>query len=221
MNFLRRHWYTVGLVVAVAAILVLIMAWGSLSVVQRLLLANFAALLLHQFEEYGWPGGEPAIMNMVLQSSSTPERYPLNQNAAMIVNVLIAYGAYLLPVFFPHLIWLGLAPMLFGIMQFLVHGIMTPIKFHRLYNPGLVAVILLHFPLGFYYLYYIQANGLVSLWDWVIGIVYLFLLAFVCVNKLTYSWLADKNSPYPFAKAEMERFSVQQKLAKRATNSLV
>src|SRR5438270_4852905 len=123
MKFFRRHWYAVGLVVAVAVILVLIVTWGNLSIIQRLLLANFAALLLHQFEEYGWPGGEPAIMNIVLQSSSTPERYPLNQNSAMIVNVLVAYGAYLLPVFFPHLIWLGLAPILFGIMQFLVHGI--------------------------------------------------------------------------------------------------
>jgi len=113
MKFFRRHWYAVGLVVAVAVILVLIVTWGNLSIIQRLLLANFAALLLHQFEEYGWPGGEPAIMNIVLQSSSTPERYPLNQNSAMIVNVLVAYGAYLLPVFFPHLIWLGLAPILF------------------------------------------------------------------------------------------------------------
>jgi hypothetical protein len=42
-----------------------------------LLLLNFVVLLVHQFEEYGWPGGFPAIMNMVLQPSPTPDHYKL------------------------------------------------------------------------------------------------------------------------------------------------
>jgi len=64
---------------------------------------------------------------------------------------------------------------------------MTPIKFRRMYNPGLAAVVFLHIPIGVYYLYYIHANGMVSVWDWVIGLVYLFFLAFIFVNKMTYS----------------------------------
>ena len=46
-------------------------------------------------------------MNVVLRSSSIPDRYPLNQNSAMVVNVLAAYGFYLVPVFFPSVIWLA------------------------------------------------------------------------------------------------------------------
>ena len=149
MNFFRRHWYDMGAIVAIGAIVALIVLWPQMGMLQRLLLLNFIVLLVHQYEEYGWPGGEPAIMNMVLKPSTTPERYPLNQNSAMVVNVLAAYGFYLVPVFFPTVIWLGLAPVLFGILQLVVHGIVTKVKLRSVYNPGLAAVVLGHIPIGF------------------------------------------------------------------------
>jgi len=214
MKFFRRHWYNAGLVVAVIAAIFLALQWNSMCVLQRVLLLNFIAILLHQFEEYGFPGGEPAIMNIVLQNSPTPNRYPLNQNAAMITNVVGSYGLYLIPVFFPNIIWFGLAPILFGLGQFLMHGIATNIKLKSFYNPGLGAVTLLHVPLGIYYIYYIQSNGLASVLDWVIGVVFTILFAFIIVNKMTRTWLADKDSPYHFAEEEMKRFNVQEKIEK-------
>jgi hypothetical protein len=72
VQFVRRHWYNIGTVVAVGAIIYLLNEWPARGVLQRLLLLNFVVLLVHQFEGYGWPGGEPAIMNMVLRSSSVP-----------------------------------------------------------------------------------------------------------------------------------------------------
>ncbi len=212
MNFIRRHWYNIGLIVAIVAGVYLAFTWHHMAILQRLLLLNFIALLIHQFEEYGFPGGEPAIMNMVLQPSSTPERYPLNQNSAMITNVSIAYIMYLIPVFFPNVIWLGLAPTLFGMAQFIVHGIMTNKKLKTFYNPGLGAVVFLHIPIGIYYIFQIQSTGIASGWDWVIGVAYMFLTAFIVVNKMTYSWLAGKNSPHVFAEEEMRRFNVQEKI---------
>jgi hypothetical protein len=108
MPFVRRHWYSLGLAVAG------ISAWwafaGAFTTVQRILLLNFIVLLLHQFEEYAWPGGEPWIINEVMQpKGNRPDRYPLNQNNAFIINVPLAYSFYLLPVFFPEAVWVGLA----------------------------------------------------------------------------------------------------------------
>ena len=214
MKFFRRHWYNIGLAVAVIAAIFLVLQWNSMGILQKVLLLNFIAILVHQFEEYGFPGGEPAIMNIALQNSPTPDRYPLNQNSAMITNVVAGYTMYLIPVFLPDIIWLGLAPILFGMCQFIVHGITTNIKLKSFYNPGLGAVTLLHIPLGIYYIYYIQSNGLASVWDWIIGVVYMLLFAFVIVNKMTRTWLADKNSPYHFAEEEMKRFNVQEKVDK-------
>ena len=65
MKFVRRHWYSLGLAFGAVAV-----AWaflGNLSTVQGILLLNFAVLTLHQFEEYAWPGGEPWIINDVMQ----------------------------------------------------------------------------------------------------------------------------------------------------------
>ena len=218
MKFFRRHWYNIGLAVAIIAAIILALQWNSMGILQIVLLLNFIAILVHQFEEYGFPGGEPAIMNIVLQNSPTPEKYPLNQNSAMVTNVVASYTMYLIPVFFPNIIWLGLAPILFGMGQFIVHGIMTNIKLKSFYNPGLGAVTFLHIPLGIYYIYYIQSNGLASGWDWIIGVGYMIVYAFFFVNKMTYSWLADRNSPYHFAEEEMKRFNVQGKIEKLTIN---
>jgi Protein of unknown function with HXXEE motif len=217
MNFFRRHWYDIGAIVAIGAVVALIILWQQMSILQRLLLLNFIVLLVHQYEEYGWPGGEPAIMNMVLKPSTTPDRYPLNQNSAMVVNVLAGYGFYLLPVFFPTVIWLGLAPVLFGILQFVVHGIVTNVKLRSVYNPGLAAVVLGHIPIGFYYLYYIDAYGFAGARDWAAAVAYMVAFQYIGMVKLCYAWLADQNSRFPFCEVEMKRFSVRQKLDRVGT----
>jgi hypothetical protein len=86
ISFFRSHWYEVGAVVALGTVVWLILAWQDVGVLRRLLLLNFVALLVHQYKEYGWPGGEPAVMNIVIQRSPTPDRYPLNQNSAMAIK---------------------------------------------------------------------------------------------------------------------------------------
>jgi hypothetical protein len=216
MNWYRRNWYTVGLFIGAAAVVLVAVEWQRWELLQRLLLLNFAALLFHQFEEYGWPGGEPAIMNRVIQPSANPDRYPLNQNSAMVINVFVAYPFYLVPVFFPNLIWLGLAPVLFGMMQIVMHGILTNVKLKTLYNPGLLAVALGHIPIGVYYIYIIESRNLATVWDWVFGVAYLMAFVGIAMRKLTYSWLADRDSPYPFDRVEMARFNVEARMARNA-----
>jgi hypothetical protein len=80
-------------------------------------------------------------MNVILRPSPAPNRYPLNQNSAIVVNMLAASGFYLVTVFFPNVIWLGLALVLFGLLQFVVHGVVTNVKVRSVYNPGLAAVV--------------------------------------------------------------------------------
>ena len=220
MSAYRRHWYSVGLVIAIGVLISATIGWQTLDMLQRILLLNFFVLLLHQFEEYGWPGGEPAIINKVMQPSVTPERYPLNQNSAMIINVVVAYPFYLLPVFFPKVIWLGLAPVLLGMLQFIVHGVVTNRKLRTFYNPGLLAVMVGHIPLGACYVYYISAERLASVTDWVFSLVYLLAIIGLFMRKMTYGWLAKTDSPYSFADIEMERFNVDSKLA-RITDEVV
>ena len=213
LKFLRRHWSNIGLFSAVVAGVYLIFSWNELVLLQKLLLLNFIAVLVHQFEEYSWPGGFPAVANMVLMRSAKPDRYPLNQNSSMVANLIFAYGFYLLPVFFPNVIWLGLAPILIGsFMQFIGHVIYVNIKLRSFYSPGVVATVFGHIPIGVIYIHHILANNMVNLGDWLLAVVYMaafmFLVFFIIEQKL----LGDKNSLYFFDQDQMKSFDVEKKL---------
>lgn len=208
MTFLRNHWYDLGLIPMSLTALYLALNWGDLSVLSRLALLNFFVIWWHQFEEYRLPGGEAAITNLAMQPSDDgpSDRYPLNQNNAMVINVLASLIFYFLPVFFPNILWLSFAPVVFGLLQFVVHAIITPKKIdNRFYSPDLGAVILGHVPIACYWFYYTMTKGQLTLLDVVFGVVYLMPFVAGFMMKMGYGLLKSPTSPYPFPKAEFER----------------
>ncbi len=214
MNFMRRNWYYVGGGLLVVLALALVMAWKDISILQRLLWMSFLALLAHQFEEYAWPGGFPPVFNIAFQprAGGTPDHYPLNRRSALFVNVFFAYPFYILAVLLPSLIWLGLAQVLFGMAQLVVHGILINRKMRSIYNPGLFTVVFFHWPIGLYYIWYVSGNGLVQWWMWPAALVLLAAVAFFGVNLPVTRWFLDKDSPYAFSGKEMARFHVEEKM---------
>lgn len=212
LKFWNRYWYWGGLAFGAVALIVMITMWNELGVLQKLLIANFIALTIHQAEEYGWPGGEPMIMNYALQGSDMPDRFPLNQMSAMVTNDVVLVLVYLVPIFFPNVIWLGLVPMLFGMAQFLVHGIMTNVRMRGFYNPGLASVVFLHIPIGIAYIWYVSAHGLATGTDWAIAAVLTLLSAGTLVGWMTYVVMATRNTKWPFDERELVRFNVKSKL---------
>ncbi len=219
MNFMRQQWYYVGGALFAALAVVLIVLWKDISMLQRLLLMSFMTLLLHQLEEYAWPGGFPPVFNIAFQpgEGGMPDRYPLNRKSALIVNVIFAYPFYILAILFPNLIWLGLAQVTFGMAQFVVHGILINRKMRLIYNPGLFTVVFLHWPIGIYYIWYVSVNGLVQVWMWPVAIVVLAAAAFFGVNMPVTRWFVDKDSPYTFSEQEMARFHVKEKMERLNT----
>lgn len=201
MNFLRRHWYNLGLVFGAIAVALL----GNLQTVQVILLLFFAALTLHQFEELGWPGGFPWYYNEIIRPKGGPlDRNPLNQNNNLFINVWAAYPITLLPVFFPNAVWMGFGMVLFGVGQFIVHAIAFNIKLKYFYNPGLVTVVFLYLPLNAWYLVY--SHQTVPLWNWAAGFGYFAFFSVVLIMWVGFTLLTDKDSPYPFTPEEMERW---------------
>lgn len=213
-----RRWYDIGLVVALGAIIWAI--FGGLSTLQRLLLLNLVALCWHQIEEMRWPGGSPWILNEVFNVRGGPaDIYPLNQANCAFINV-VAWGAYLVPVFFPNLIWLGIAQVLFGMGQFVVHGIIINRKLKTIYNPGLAAVVFGHIPLGIWYFIEAYRTSPVSGWDWLFGVLTLAAFAGIVLRAIGYGLLVDKNSSYPFEPQEMSRWGRLQRLARAGITPL-
>src|SRR5262249_22967712 len=129
--------------------------------------------------------------------SDRPERYPLNTNQVMISNTLMAYPFYLLPIAFPKKKWLGVAPVLGGFTQAVVHGIVFPVRARARYGPGFISAISLHVPLGVLYLRAIKAEGQIEHVDWVTGGLYA--VAFgICGLAAPILLLRDRDSPYAF-----------------------
>ncbi|MEQ9723858.1 HXXEE domain-containing protein [Yersinia alsatica] len=210
LNFYRHNWYFVGGIIFV--ILSFFMGlWGSLfSPIQVILIFSFMAMLAHQVEEYGYPGGFPTVTNlMVMGEKDIPDRYPLNANQCMISNTLLTYLFYIAAIFFPSIIWLGLAQVGLGLFQVLAHGIAVPVRIKRLYNPGLATVIFLFLPVGIYYILYVTTNNLASTGDFVLGF-FATLGAVVALFLLPIILLRNKQSKYPFSEAEMSRFTGQK-----------
>ncbi|RAP18995.1 hypothetical protein C2W64_04316 [Brevibacillus laterosporus] len=202
MDFIRKYWQDLGVVVALVVGIYLYMDWQAISEIRAILWLSFVAILFHQFEEYRWPGYFGGLFNVLIFKSEYPKRYPLNPQSAMIINIVIAYVFYLLPVIFPDIIWLGLAPILMGFFQLIWHGIFANIKAKTLYNPGLFAVVSLHIPVGGWYIYHIITHKLATTTDWVVGTIYFIIAVYVLIIKGN-MWLKDKQSRYSFSKKQM------------------
>ena len=207
MKFWRRNWYYIGGILFVALSFYMGFGGGNFSRIQVILIFSFMAMLIHQFEEYAFPGGFPSITNIALMGEKiVPERYPLNANQCFISNVFLTYPFYIIPVFLPGVIWLGLSQVMLGMFQLIAHGIVVNIRLKSLYNPGLGAVVFLHMPIGIYYIWYVTTNGLASTGDFVIGLI-AFIVATILLFLLPIRLLANKETKYPFAEAEMYGFA--------------
>ena len=198
MNFMRLHWFDVGLMLAfVTGGFVLV---GNLAPLSLLLWLSLISLFLHQFEEYRYPGYFPGMMNTVMFSSKQPDRYPLNTNTSFIVNVFIGWFSYLLAAIFAEkALWLGIATILVSVGNFVAHAFLFNIKGKTFYNPGMFTAILLFVPISSYFGYLVIQGHLATPVDWMVGVILGIALNVVGILKMI-DWLKDENTEYIFPK---------------------
>lgn len=196
MKLLRNHWYDIGIFLAVCVGLFLVIDQQSgLSLVLWL---SLISLWLHQFEEYRYPGYFPGMVNSVLFASKHPDRFPLNTQTSLIVNVVIGWIVYFLAALFADkALWLGIATMLVSLGNLVAHTILFNVKGKTFYNPGMLSSIIFLLPISAYFFYFIIGNRFVTLIDWVLGIVLGFLLNYIGILKMI-DWLKDENTTYIF-----------------------
>lgn len=206
MDFYRKHWPDVGIGLAsgisIGMTVYLTVFRKKRSRAQVWSAWNLVALFLHQFEEYRFPGYSPGQFNAGVFKSEVPDHYPLNTQLAMIINTALAYPVYVLPLIFPKKVWLGLAPVLMGFGQVLIHGIVFPLRAKARYGPGFVTALCLHLPIGMGYIRQIRREQPVKPTDWVKGVISFigFAVGGIAAPLLLFR---DKESPYRFTEQQM------------------
>jgi hypothetical protein len=140
------------------------------------------------------------MLNLVLFASKQPDRYPLNANTALIVNVVIGWLGYLLAaVLGEKAIWLGIATMLVSVGNFIAHTFLFNLKGKTLYNPGLLTAIFLFLPIALYFFVLITQDDLATPLDWILGVGLGIALNYIGILKLI-DWLKDEQTAYIFPK---------------------
>ena len=207
MNFFRYHWFDVGLVLTV--ILIVMLSRSHLTGMGLLLWLSLGSLFLHQIEEWRFPGYFPGMANEVMFQSDAPDRYPLNANSGMIINVFLGWGSYLLAaLFWKEAFWIAIATMVVSVGNIFAHTIIFNIKGKTLYNPGLLTSWLLFAPVVYFFIEITTQDTLAASSDWVIGIILGLLLNYFGIYKMIL-WLADRNTPYIFP----SRFLIPRKIS--------
>jgi hypothetical protein len=157
----------------------------------------------------------PKISAKFHKQGGPSDRSILNQVNSVFVNVMAAYPFYILPIFFPRLIWLGLAPIMFNLMELLIHGVGATAATKSPYNPGLLSC-LPWLVLSIWYFVEISRHHLASGGDWAIAVVYLIAWVIIALPIGTFVLLSNRNSRYPFADEELSRFEKYTRLIRTA-----
>ena len=200
----RVNWPRVGAGIAMSSAGTLALTHRRMSRPHLLAALNMLALLVHQYEEYEDPGYFPGQFNRGMFHSEQPDRYPLNTNTALIINVPLAYTFYALPVTFPKHRWLGIAPVLFGFGQAVGHGLVFNLVAQDRYSPGFLASLLLHVPIGIGYLHALRDEAPIEHADWNKACLYTIAFA-ACSVAAPNVFLRDRDSPYRFTAKQVGR----------------
>lgn len=202
VDYYRREWPRLGAVAAMA------LGGGSLLAgrksqtnLRALAVMNGMTMCAHQYEEYVDPGYFPGHVNRGIFKSDEPLRYPFNAHSAMCANIWFR-ALYVPAMIFPRIKWLGIPPVLLGIIQAFGHGILMPIAAKSKYSPGALTAAMLHLPIGVTYLGALRAQGPIGRSNWIKSLAVL--LGFFVFGVLTpIGRGANKNSPYPFTAKQM------------------
>lgn len=203
MNLLRNHWFDIGGVIAIAVAIHLWTSYPYLPPYESLMWFSLLTLFLHQLEEYRWPGTFPGMINTVIGKSVHPERYPLNSNTALLINVSGWILYFLAALFAEKTIWLGIITIMVSFGNFVVHTFVFNVKAGTFYNAGMATALLLFGPVTILFIKVLFTSSLASLPDIVVGITIGLFLNLLILK--TIFWLSNPQSPYTFSTRQLKK----------------
>lgn len=145
MYWLDNSWAKIGGLLSACILLCLLFSDLHWTDIKFLAWLHFCLLLLHQFEEYVYPGGFKDFFNKNILNKNRLMANPLNRTGIVLVNVLIAWSAYFLAALFStYTLGLMVGLLLISLLNGVLHTALAIIR--RQYNPGLFTGFFLFIP---------------------------------------------------------------------------
>lgn len=157
--WIKRDWAKAGLLISIFLFIFLFAFVKDTDFILFLLLLQTPLYMLHETEEYIFPGGFGKFFNMDIMKFETPDK-PLDENFIFYVNIILVW--IILPTFgllAANNLQYGLWIPYFSFFAGLSH-IALGIKARKRYNPGLVVSLLLNIPVGTWSVLYLVEQGL-------------------------------------------------------------
>jgi len=161
LRWLKKEWAKVGVILAIYMFVLLFVFVRKYDFVVFVLLLQTPLYMLHQTEEYIFPGGFGKFFNTKIFNLETEDK-PLDENVIFYVNVILIW--IVLPVFgllstrnYGFGLWLPYFSFFAGVAH-----IALAVKARKQYNPGLLVSLFINIPVGLWSILYILEQGLIA-----------------------------------------------------------
>jgi hypothetical protein len=163
ITWLKRDWAKAGFILSIFLFIFLFIFVRQQDFVVFILLLQTPLYMLHQTEEYLFPGGFAEFFNQAILKVDT-ENGPINENFIFSINVPLIW--IILPTFgllslidSKYGLWIPYFSLFAGIAH-----ILLAIKAKKLYNPGLIVSLFINIPVGLFSISYLLNRGFLENW---------------------------------------------------------
>jgi hypothetical protein len=160
-KWLKAEWAKAGLVLAFFLLVFLFVFVRPDDFVVFIILLQTPLYMLHQAEEYVFPGGFGVFFNRKIFKLEN-EDGPLDQNFIFYVNIILIWIA--LPLFgllstidYRFGLWIPYFSFFAGIAH-----VLLAIRAKKLYNPGLLVSLFVNIPVGLWSILYLMNRGIIG-----------------------------------------------------------
>ena len=160
-QWLKKDWAKVGLILSIFLLVFLFVFVRKYDFVVFILVLQTPLYMLHEVEEYIFPGGFGKYFNTEIFKLETEDK-PMDENFIFYVNIILIWFA--LPLFgllstinYQFGLWIPYFSFFAGVAH-----IALGIKAKKLYSPGLIVSLLVNIPVGLWSVFYLIDKGILS-----------------------------------------------------------
>ena len=190
-------WHFISVYLAGFSALIAILA--PVNPVQKCLLGAITFMLLHFFEEFGYPGGFPLLGMKVMMNSDEMDstKWNCNNLNSMFGNWSALFLLYVIPLILPKVRFLTLSAMMFLFAEVFMHLILFPIKLKTFYNAGQITAVFGMGVIGCYYFTTVFNSQTIIWYDYILAVFWFVAIFVFCFRSKLY-WDLGKKEGYAF-----------------------